>query len=123
MTDAEERVIWECLRSTFWGSPSPDGYTLDTLEVGAGTLGRDLRYRHHHHRRCYGFIFPAFVWYRAGGWVVVVVVMGGVIAGMFWGFHGVSCAVLARGCWSDLTAVNHRPSEGRTGGIGFLLMT
>ena len=55
--------------------------------------------------------------------MVVVVVMGGVIAGMFWGFHGVSCAVLARGCWSDLTAVNHRPSEGRTGGIGFLLMT
>ncbi|KAM0699305.1 hypothetical protein Q7P36_001352 [Cladosporium allicinum] len=67
MTDAEERVIWDVL-DLLSGAPSPDGYTLARCVI------------------IIGGVVPCFLWYRVGG---TNGGHGGVIAGMFWGYHGV----------------------------------
>jgi len=80
--DAEERVIFGHVLDLLSGALfSPDGYTLVTFgtlrllgtwsDIIVTVVGG-----------AWWLVCPALLWYRVGG-------HGGVIAGMFWGFHGV----------------------------------
>lgn len=82
MTDAEERVIWDVL-DLLSGAPSPDGYTLATL-VGIRKLdlGRGLTDSVIIIGSVCSLLSLVPCGWDDGG-------HGGVIAGMFWGYHGV----------------------------------